>query len=301
MEAFKDHAPSHASGDSDGATGLTSTEHRRIGEVLIRARRDRNRVSSLVARYPELTLADASRIRDVTVMGRLVAGEKCIGVTAADYGGLRLAWLTDGMLVGSENLDLGAFIGPRLQAKLVLTLAVPVVKPVATIEALLAVTSRIHVGLEIVDSRYQAAGSEVDARDALADNCSAAALVLSHDALVASAARLARITGELCIRYGAGQAIRTTVTPAKTTLESLVWVVDRALREGARLEAGTVVATVGLHRPAQLGAGARVTCVLHGIGQAGLSTASSTADRTLALQTVPEHRSAEARPGHERR
>jgi 2-keto-4-pentenoate hydratase len=253
---------------SEEERALTRGEHRRLAEVLLRAARDRRPIKSLAGQYPEMTMADAGGIRDMAIVLRVAGGQRLAGAKVAYLDKPRIGWLTDGMIQSSPAVDVAALIRPRVEAKLVLTLAAPIDVPVKSVTELLDVTGQVHPGLEILDSRYE--DLDLDARDAVADNCSAATLVIGAGAPPVSASALTRITGQIEVSSSKRLPTRLTLAASAAWLKSVLWLVGRVVEERGRLEAGTLLATPGLNDPAYMGPNARVRAAFAGIGSASI-------------------------------
>jgi 2-keto-4-pentenoate hydratase len=93
---------------------LSSREHRRLAELLDRARGARRTLEPLTRTYPELTLEDAGHVRDALVDRRLAAGETLVGVIAAAGPEGPFTWLTDGMLAASGAVAVAALQRPQV-------------------------------------------------------------------------------------------------------------------------------------------------------------------------------------------
>jgi 2-oxopent-4-enoate/cis-2-oxohex-4-enoate hydratase len=166
-------------GGADGALGLTPCEHQRLADVLLAATRDRHAVEPLTHTYPELTLADAGRIRDAVVARRVADGERLIGAKVSlSPEGPRLGLLTDAMLLAGGTVDPRDFIAPRVEAKLAFLLADPAPPRLGSAAGLVGATLRVAPCLEIVDSRYGTAPAA--AADDIADNCAASVLLIGE-------------------------------------------------------------------------------------------------------------------------
>lgn len=162
-----------------GNCGLTRAEHRRLAELLIRAARDGRAIAPFTQAYPEMTLADANSVRDMTIKHRLAQGERIVGAKLSDLDSGDVGWFTDHMMQSLGTVDPAPLIAPRLEAKLAVRLSQPVARPPTRLADLLGVEGDLAPCLEIVDSRFHPLSG--DPRDAVADNCSTARIVLCPD------------------------------------------------------------------------------------------------------------------------
>jgi 2-keto-4-pentenoate hydratase len=162
--------------DSQPSLGLTTREHRRLADVLLQAARRQRPVAPLTERYPELTLADAARIRDAVLARRVAEGDRLVGARASLEAMPRLSWVTESELVHDGAFERTDLIAPRAGQVIVFRVGRTLSRP----EDLLAFTTAVHPGLEILDSRYHSGA--VSAVDDLADNCSAAGLYIAPPA-----------------------------------------------------------------------------------------------------------------------
>jgi len=209
--------------------GLTVSEHRRLADILIAARRTRRAVAPLTTVYPELTVADATRVRDALLGRRLTAGERLIGakVTLSPPRRLgspqpRLGWLTDGMLLAGAVVDPGHFIAPRVEPKLAFVLTRPIPDAVASLTDVLAATVRVAPCLEIVDSSY--GGLPAQPADDVADNCATSAVLIGDGIRPPAEGSLRRLRVEL--RAGAFERTATV----GSSLDAVSWLADRVSR-----------------------------------------------------------------------
>jgi 2-keto-4-pentenoate hydratase len=239
--------------DGAGETmfALTPREHRRLADVLLKAERDQTPIVPLTSRYPELTIADARRIRDLAIGSRVAGGETIIGAkislarTEKNAGDSdtepRLGWLTEGMLLDSQTIGLTGLIRPRVQPKVALRLRRPLDKPLATLAELAESIDGVLPCLELVDTRYASCSSEPV--DEIADNCAAAGLVLGGGILTPPELALRRLRIEVRIESGGGEA--SWRSPGPCSLESALWLANRVIEEGPGLEAGGLLVSAG--------------------------------------------------------
>jgi 2-keto-4-pentenoate hydratase len=268
---------------SDDGLALTSGEHRRLAEVLLRAALDRRAIQPLSHWHRELTCADAGRVRDMVLACRLAAGERLIGAkvslgtaspAAHDAGAHpRLGWLTDAMLLPGDMVAPGHLIAPRVEPKLAFLVARTLHRPIATVSDLLAATYRIFPCLEVVDSRY---GREHPGpADHIADNCGAARLVLGHGVTPPAEGHLRRMQ----VRFEVDGATTERASGGREALvtapEATVWLGNRWVRTARALLPGTLLTSTALAPAVALAPLARIAASFRGIGSIELQAAGA--------------------------
>jgi 2-keto-4-pentenoate hydratase len=262
---------------------LSSSEHRRLADILLNAARTARPIPSLSETFREMTVADAYGIRDMLLARRISEGDQLIGAKvslvragaehrhmAADP---QLGWLTDRMLVSSGTVDLSHLIHPRVEPRLGFLLARPLREPIAAGIDLLAATERVLPCLEIVDSRYD--GAHPRLADDIADNCATAGLLLGDGVPPPAEGHLRRVRLQLqadgVMRAPAPRA-HAVVPP----LEAATWLANRMLQTGNPPKPGTLLVAPVASRPVELLPGLRVTARFHGIGNVDLQALRST-------------------------
>ncbi len=230
-------------GSGTAEVALTRREHLRLADVLLRAAGDRTPIVPLSKSYPELTAADAARIRDAAIVRRIASGARIIGAKVslgATRGGgdtrpaPRLGWLTDDMQLSSPVVDLGGLIRPRIEAKVGFVLGERLRSRIAGVGDLLELTERVVPCLEVLDARY--AANDVDLVDDIADNCAASALLMGtgvptppEEQLLAARVRLSCSAPAPTFAHG--------ISPVAATL----WLANRVIAEGGELEPGALL------------------------------------------------------------
>jgi 2-keto-4-pentenoate hydratase len=273
--------PDPASGDGGRPTqfALTPREHRRLADVLLKAARDQRPILPLSERYPELTVADALKIRDLSIGNRVTGGERLIGAKislgdpdrrAADRQP-HLGWLTEGMLLATPVVELTNLIHPRVQAKVALRLARPLRRPLATVTELVALTDRVLPCLEIIDGRYEPISSE--SVDEIADNCAVARLAVGEGIPTPSEAELRRFCVQVHIQ--SGPSATATQSPRPCAVETALWLANRVIDEGAELEAGGLLVSAACDSAVELRPGSRVRADFDSLGLVSIQTTST--------------------------
>jgi 2-keto-4-pentenoate hydratase len=170
---------------------LTADDHRRLAGLLSAAARERRRIDPLSALHPELTVADARRIRDSVLADRLAQGEQLVGAVASPgrAGEPRVAWITDGMLLSPGLPALADLIDPHVEPRLALRLVRPLADPIVTVGELVRASRGLRLCLEVVDSHY--AYGPTTAADDIADNCGTAKVLVVGETAAPGAEALA--------------------------------------------------------------------------------------------------------------
>ena len=261
---------------------LTSAEHRGLAEELLDAAHDRRAVEPLSERHRQLTVADASRIRDMVLACRLAAGERLIGATvslgpvapAGHRNGAepRLGWLTDAMLVSDRIIEPEHLIAPRVEAKLAFMVSRSLRRPVATVSDLLASTYRVFPCLEVIDSRY--GRDRVGAADDIADNCGAARLVLGRGVPPPAEDHLRRAHVRFEVDGAAPERGRAALDcPPEATL----WLGNRWIATAGELLPGTLLTAAAAAPAVALAPRVRICASFSGIGSVELRIAGARA------------------------
>lgn len=257
---------------------LTRADHRGLAEELLDAARHRRPLEPLSERYRQLTVADASRIRDMVLACRLASGERLIGATvslarlrpAGNRNGAepRLGWLTNAMLLSDGTVQRERLIAPRVEAKLAFVVSRTVRRPIATVGDLLASTYRVFPCLEVIDSRY---GSDrLSAADDIADNCGAACLVLGRGVPPPAEGHLRRAQLRFEVDGAGPEGARAALDcPPEATL----WLGNRWILTAGELLPGTLLTAAAAGPAVPLASGARIAASFSGVGGVELRVA----------------------------
>jgi 2-keto-4-pentenoate hydratase len=261
---------------------LTRAEHRGLAEQLLGAADDRRAVEPLSERHRQLTVADASRIRDMVMACRLAAGERLIGATvslgllppAGHRNGAepRLGWLTDAMVLSNGIVDPERLIAPRVEAKLAFMVSRRLHQPIATVGDLLASTYRVFPCLEVIDSRY--GRDHLGAADDIADNCGAARLVLGRGVPPPAEGHVRRAHLRLEVDAAAPERGRAALDcPPEATL----WLANRWIATAGELLPGTLLTAAAAAPAVPLAPRVRIAASFSGIGSVELRVAGARA------------------------
>jgi 2-keto-4-pentenoate hydratase len=259
--------------DEEWSLGLR--EQRRFAEALLAAERERRPIDPPSASLPGLTIDDARRIRDLGLAERVGAGERWVGAKVSlpadgdPFDGAprpRLAWLTDAMMLTRDDVDVDAFLQPRLEPKLAFRLGESLAAPVMSFGKVLAATESLHPCLEIVDSRYRVGGGLTDA---IADNCGTARVLLGEGAAPPAEGSLRRLWADLEVG-GAGAGASDDGSAPPLALGALAWLAHTALEEGHTLLPGTLLVSPAIGPAARMTPGTTVTARFRGLGPLAL-------------------------------
>jgi 2-keto-4-pentenoate hydratase len=269
---------------SPDGPALTSAEHRRLAEGLLRAALDRRAIEPLSEWHRGLTCADAGRVRDMVLASRLAAGERLIGAKVSlgstslaaprgDRARPRLGWLTDAMLLSDGVVAPGHLIAPRVEPKLAFLVARTLHRPIATVSDLLAATYRVFPCLEVVDSRY---GREHPGpADHIADNCGAARLVLGQGVPPPAEGHLRRMRVRFEVDGIVPERARGGREALATAPEATVWLGNRWIRTARALLPGTLLTSTAVAPAVALSPLARIAASFRGIGSIELQVAGA--------------------------
>jgi 2-keto-4-pentenoate hydratase len=246
-------------------TALTRREHLRLADVLLRAADGRRPIVPLTESYPELTPADAARIRDTAIIGAKVSlGQRSNG-DRAQHEEPRLGWLTDEMLLGAPSLNVGALIRPRVEAKVAFELAKPLRARIRSVEDLLALTARVIPCLEILDIRYRS--SDVDRVDDIADNCAASGLLKGEGIATPPEDDLLRVRVSLEPQSRPASPAQP-IAPVRATL----WLANQLIDEAGELEPGALLVSSACCPAIELSPGTRVRADFGPLGRLELAS-----------------------------
>ena len=235
-----------------------------LGAELFAALRGRNTVAPLTARYPELTIDDASQISLEFLARRRAEGErvvgKKIGVTSKavqDMLGVHqpdFGFLTDRMDVPGGVIDVNAhgLIQPRAEAEIAFILNRPLTGPGVTDADVLAATAAIAPCFEIVDSRIH--DWKIGIVDTVADNASCGVYVVGEARVDPRSVDLPGLKVTVTkngapLSEGYGSAVQGS------PLTAVAWLANTLGRHGVTLDAGDVILSGSLVplEPARIG------------------------------------------------
>lgn len=245
-----------------------------LARRLADAATERRPIPMLTQSEPALDVAAAYRVQRAGIDRRVGAGDRRIGyklglVSRAKQRAMGVSeplWgeLTAGMLhAEDEPLAVGQLIHPRVEPELGFLIGRDIDPETASVPVVLAATEAIFPALEVLDSRYE--DFRFTLPDVVADNASAASIVLGGRSLAPSALDL-RLEGMALSRDG---EVVDTAAGAAVTGHPAVAVAWLA-RVAGGIPAGSVVLSGGLTAPVPLKPGTVITADFTSVGSVTL-------------------------------
>jgi 2-oxo-3-hexenedioate decarboxylase len=226
-----------------------------------------------------LSLADAYEVQARSLALRRARGERSIGyklgftsrAKMAQMGLDEVIWgrLTDAMVLSDGGeADWRRFIHPRVEPEVCFLLGEPLAGTVTPLAAMRAAAG-VAPALEVIDSRYQ--DFKFSLADVVADNCSAAAIVVGpwSDPATVGPGNL----GLVLEIDGTPAQIGSTAAILGNPWRSLVAAARLVATAGARLEAGDLVMAGGATEAVALAPDARVRLEVERLGSVGFNMA----------------------------
>lgn len=256
---------------------MTSTDIAKWADYLFGAARRNEAVPAITDIEPTLTTTDAYSIQDELIARRLASGERLVGAKVGLTSRAKqqemgidepvYGWLTDAMALGEgSSLELSTLIHPRVEPEIVFILGEGLAGPGVGIHDVLAATSAVCCGLEVLDSRF--VGFRFLLPDVIADNTSASRFVLGSTAVppagidLSLTACLLEENGAL-VATAAGAAILGHPAMAVASLANFLG------QRGRQLEAGWIVLSGGLTAARSLTPGLQVLATFAHLGRVG--------------------------------
>jgi 2-oxo-3-hexenedioate decarboxylase len=231
-----------------------------------------------------LPLDDAYSVQARSIARRHARGERRAGyklgftspAKMAQMGLSEVIWgrLTDAMVLADGGQAApGRFIHPRVEPEVCFLLGEPLEGTVTPLGALRAVAG-VAPALEVIDSRYQ--DFRFSLADVVADNCSAAAIVVGpwSDPARVDVANL----GLVLEVDGAVAQVGSTAAILGHPVRSLVAAARLVAAAGERLEAGDLLLAGGATEAVAIGPGSRVRVEMERLGGAGFRLAAAQGD-----------------------
>jgi 2-keto-4-pentenoate hydratase len=200
-------------------------------------------------------------VRDPLFARRLVEGEQVIGAkvslgnTAAGPGeGVdepRFAWLTDGMLLAGEAVDISRLARPRVEPKLAFRLGRTLRSAIPTAREVLAATERVLPCLDV-----------------LSDDSSTVRLLVGEGVQPPADGHLLRVRVQLRVDGAAPDPIGPSVLGRSrvAALEAVSWLGGRMVERSVVPGAGTLLVSQAIGTTVELLPGVRLIAHFSGIG-----------------------------------
>ncbi len=257
---------------------MSAVDISKWADCLFEAERRCKTVQPITEAEPALSTDDAYAIQKELIQRRVSAGERIVGVKVGLTSKAKqqdigidepiYGWLTDGMALGVESpLSLGTVIHPRVEPEIVFILRDSLAGPGVGLHDVLAATSAVCCGLEVIDSRF------MDFRfalpDVVADNASASKFVLGPTEVSPFGLDLSLLG---CVLEENGSIVATAAGAAILghPANAVAQVANFLGSRGSRLEPGWIVLSGGLTAARPLLAEDHVTGTFAHLGRVGL-------------------------------
>ncbi len=250
-----------------------STRTSEFAERLIAARTDRVAISPLTDEAPDFGLADGYAVQRLLrdAAGPL-SGWK-LGITSrAKQLQVNLSEPVYGFLPAADALDAGQslvvaeHIQPRVEPEIVFVMGSAVSGPHATAADVLAATSAIAVGLEVLDSRYQ--DYRFTSADVVADDTSFGRYLVGPS--VSPSGVDLRLVGVVLEHNGAVVSTAAGAASLGHPAAAVAWLVRTLAVTGEGLRAGDVVLSGGLTAAVPVRSGDTVVATIDRLGSVEL-------------------------------
>jgi 2-keto-4-pentenoate hydratase len=230
---------------------------------------DRTAIDQLSADVPELDLAGGYAVQRVLreAAGPLAgwklgvtsrAKQAQVGVSSPVFGFLAAAAALD---LG-EPLDTSTCIQPRCEPEIVFVMGRDLAGPHVTATDVLAATSGVAVGIEVLDSRYR--DYRFTMADVVADNTSAGRFLVGTP--VPAAGIDLRLVGVVLEKNGEVVATASGAASLGHPAAAVAWMVRTMAADGEGLRAGDVVLSGGLTAAVPVGPGDVVVASIDRLG-----------------------------------
>ncbi len=241
---------------------------------LAKATADRTAIDQLSDDVPDLDLATGYRVqRALREQAGPLAGWK-LGVTSrAKQAQVGLSSPTYGFLAAAHAIDLGApvntaeLIQPRAEPEIVFTLGRDLAGPHVTAADVLAATSSVAVGIEVLDSRYT--DYRFTIADVVADNTSAGRYVVG--APVSPAGIDLRLVGVVLEKNGEVVGTASGSASLGHPAAAVAFLARTLAADGEGLRGGEIVLSGGLTAAVPLAPGDVVVASIDRLGTVELS------------------------------
>jgi 2-keto-4-pentenoate hydratase len=231
--------------------------------ALYDARRDRRAIPPFTDEDASLTMADGYAVQAELTRMLLAGGDRIvgykvgltskpmqrmIGVSTPDYGPV----LGTTVYRHGDEVSLGAFIQPKIEAEIVFVLGDRLCGPGVSVTDAHRATAGIAAALEIVDSRF--ADWRIKLADTVSDLASNGAAVVSGQ-LVPLAGLDPRLIGMTLSRNGELADTGAGAAALGDPLAVVAWLANTLGEHGVALEPGHLVMTGALHAAVEMAAG----------------------------------------------
>lgn len=228
---------------------MEKAERSAAANALLQAHRSREPIAPLTEADASITVEDAYAIQALQLAawqaeGRAIVGYKVgltstamqqqLGVDEPDYG-----YVLEGMVhPEGKPIDLEAFISPRVEPEIAVTLKRSLAGPGLSIEDVVNAVDSVVPILEIIDSRI--ANWNIKLADTIADNASSAGVIVGATKLPLGKVDVAATKVVLTRndeQVGSGSGLEVMGSP----LNAVLWLANRLGELGVVLQAGAIV------------------------------------------------------------
>jgi 2-oxo-3-hexenedioate decarboxylase len=261
-------------GNTKRSAGGPRIDPAELAARLLKAVADRTAIDQLSAEVPDLNLAAGYAVQRLIrdAAGPLVGWK--LGVTSrAKQAQVGVRSPIFGFLAGANALDLGepldtsALIQPRCEPEIVFTLGRDLAGPHVTAADVIAASSGVAVGIEVLDSRYR--DYRFTMADVIADNTSAGRFVVG--APVPPAGIDLRLVGVLLEKNGELVATASGAASLGHPAAAVAWMVRAMAADGEGLRPGEVVLSGGLTAAVPVAPGDVVVATIDRLGTVELA------------------------------
>jgi 2-keto-4-pentenoate hydratase len=232
--------------------------------ALYDARRSRKAIAPFTDDDPTLGMADGYAVQSELVKLILAHGDRIVGYKAGltskpmqtmlgvdqpDYGPV----LASTVYRDGDEVSVGRFIQPKIEAEIVLTLGAELRGPGVTVEDAGRAVHGAAAAMEIVDSRFE--DWRIRLADTVADMASNGAVAMSDAVVPLAGIPDLRLIGMALTRNGSLVDTGAGAAALGDPLAVVAWLANTLATDGIALEAGHVVMTGALHAAVPMQAG----------------------------------------------
>lgn len=257
---------------------LTEEQCRRGAGDIARAELDKKPIPQLSHTFPGMEIADAYRVQDLWVEGRISKGARVVGhkigltsramqmaskMTEPDYGRI----LDDAVYRDGAQIRAGAFIKPRLEVELAFIMGDTLEGPNAQVYDVLRATEFVSPALEIIDYRTEVPRAIVDT---IADNAAFGAIVVGGRTIRPMDIDI-RWVGATLSKNGIIEESGVSAAIMGHPAAGIAWLVNKLHAVGSKLEKGQIVLAGSFTRPVDISAGDVIHVDYGSLGAIGVS------------------------------
>jgi len=237
--------------------------------ALDKAERTRTQTSPITERFPDVTLDDAYRVQAAWKNIRLERGEKMVGhkigltsramqqamnISTPDSG-----FITDAMVFESgQTITAAEHLDAKLEVELAFVLGHDLTEADHTVEDVLAATEYVIPALELIAARSWRKNPDTGRTrlvyDTISDNAANAGIVTGGQKMAPDAVDL-RWVSSILSRNGVVEETGVAAGVLDHPARGIVWLAERYVQQGMKLEAGQIILSGSFTRPVDCGPG----------------------------------------------